>query len=395
MTRNNKRVVDARRWPGVLSYQSGRRKHNGKPDVCYYIRYHLPDGKKRVEKVGWKSEAYTPQIAAEIRSERIRSARHGEDVKTSKEIARERRQKNRTLDEIKDAYFESRGKGLKGRMTDINRYENHIKPLLGRKAVGSLSPLDIDRLRLNMKEHRPATVSNTLELVRRLVNFGAEKKLCPQPSFKIKVPRKDNRVTEYLEPEELGRLLEVLDSWPSEDVSRMLKIAILSGLRRGEIFRLQTKDVDFTHRFIKLHNPKGGRSVSIPLSEAVLELLQEQLKWKARVYSTSPYVFPGKNGGQRVFCSAAKRIKKEAGLPRNFRIFHGLRHNYAVTLANSGQFSLDMIGELLTHKSREMTKRYAQFLPDTMKRASNRAAELILNQISQQDLKANKRNLTS
>ena len=28
-----------------------------------------------------------------------------------------------------------------------------------------------------------------------------------------------------------------------------------------------------------------------------------------------------------------------------------MQHHYGVTLANSGEFSLDMIGELLTHKS--------------------------------------------
>ncbi|MFP4258292.1 MAG: hypothetical protein ACLFRE_04735 [Desulfovermiculus sp.] len=49
-----------------------------------------------------------------------------------------------------------------------------------------------------------------------------------------------------------------------------------------------------------------------------------------------------------------------------------------MTLANSGEFGLDMIGELLTHKSPQMTKRYAQYLPDTMKKASTRASELLL-----------------
>ena len=56
--------------------------------------------------------------------------------------------------------------------------------------------------------------------------------------------------------------------------------------------------------------------------------------------------------------------------------------HFAVTLANSGEFSLDMIGELLTHKSVAMTKRYSQFLPGTVKKASERAAELIQKQIN-------------
>ena len=54
-----------------------------------------------------------------------------------------------------------------------------------------------------------------------------------------------------------------------------------------------------------------------------------------------------------------------------------IKKHIAVTLANSGEFSQDMIGELLTHKDVKMTKRYSRFLPGTMKKTSNRAAELI------------------
>ena len=70
-------------------------------------------------------------------------------------------------------------------------------------------------------------------------------------------------------------------------------------------------------------------------------------------------------------------IKEAAKLPDEFRIFHGLRHHYAVTLANSGEFTLDMIGDLLTHKSTAMTKRYGQYLPETMTAAGERAANLL------------------
>ena len=36
-----------------------------------------------------------------------------------------------------------------------------------------------------------------------------------------------------------------------------------------------------------------------------------------------------------------------------------------------------MIGELLTHKSKDMTRRYAKFLPGSLKKAGDSAAELI------------------
>ena len=80
---------------------------------------------------------------------------------------------------------------------------------------------------------------------------------------------------------------------------------------------------------------------------------------------------------QRQDCSAVDKIRRVAGLPK-FRPFHGLRHHFAVTLANSGQFTLYMIAEMLTHKNADFTKKkYGQFLPESMTAASNAAAAIL------------------
>ena len=76
--------------------------------------------------------------------------------------------------------------------------------------------------------------------------------------------------------------------------------------------------------------------------------------------------------------SAVSRIKAAAGLPKAFRPLHGLRHNFAVALANSGKADLGLISELLTHKDTQTTRRYAKFLPETKRQASELAASLIL-----------------
>jgi len=378
--KNNKKSVDIRRWPGVLYYESAAKKVQGRFDVCYYIRYTLHDGAKRLEKVGWKSEGYSPQVAAEIRADRIRTARHGENVKTARQIAADKRRHDRTLDDIAKAYFDFKGARLKGQKTDQNRYNLHIKPVLGKRPTSSLAPLDIDRIKATMTDHAPATVANTLELLRRLINFGIDKGLCTALSFTIKLPPKDNEVTEYLTTEQTKLFLKVINTWETPDVPRMLKLAMLTGLRRGEIFSLQNQDIDFNQQLITIRDPKGGKTLSIPMSPPVKELLKRQMQWRDKKCPNSPYIFPGRKGNKRVDCTAADRIKTAANLPPQFRIFHGLRHHFAVTLANSGEFSLDMIGELLTHKSIAMTKRYSQFLPDTLKKASNRAAELLMRQ---------------
>lgn len=374
------------KWPGVYGWDSENKRQNGKVDICYYIAYRIGE-KLRWEKVGWKSEGYSPQVAAELRATRVRAARHGETVKTAKEINLEKQRTNRTIDELKAAYFDSeRGLNLKGRVTDLNRYEKHLRTALGQRRVDSLSILDVELLKKEMRESAPATVANALELLRRIINHGTKHKLCPALSFTIELPVRNNEVTEYLTEEEAQRLMMTLDGWPEQDAPRMLKVAWLTGMRRGEIFKLEDRDVDFGQGLITLRDPKGGKTESIPMSQPVADLLKLQMAARDEKCPGSPFVFPGKSGGRRIDSSAAERIKVKADLPKSFRIFHGLRHHLAVTLASSGVFTLDMIGELLTHKSVTMTRRYAKFLPDAKKKAADRAAEILHGQLIKSSL---------
>jgi Site-specific recombinase XerD len=369
-------VVDSGRWPGVYSYESAERRFQGKPDVCYVVAYRV-DRKLRWEKVGWKSEGYTPQVAAEIRADRMKQIRHGEEIKTSKEIQRDKRQANQSIDDIATAYFQAK-KGERWRRIDENRYQKHISPLLGQKSVKTLCSLDVARVKQNMKGLSAASIWGALEILRRVVNYGTKVGMCPRLAFVIEMPKKDNEVVEYLAPDEAARLMRVLDEWPTRDAPRMLKLAMFTGMRRGEIFKLQDRDLDFRVGLITLRAPKGGKTASIPMNQVARELLEAQIAHRSEHWPDSPYIFPGKGGKLRTDCNVVDRIKEAANLPESFRIFHGLRHHFAVTLANSGKVPLDMIGELLTHKSMAMTKRYGQFLPGTLKKAGELAAELLM-----------------
>lgn len=385
-----------KKYEGVYGYDSATKRHNGKPDVCYYLTIKTDEGKKIWEKVGWASEGYTPQLAAELRAKRIREARHQGEVKTSRDIRAEQRKTNRSLKEIKDHYFNStKGAAIKGKKQDLNRWEHHLA-FLERKGVKELSQLDIERIKRNMKEKElaPATVDHALRLLRRVVNHGAEHGLCPTLAFKIQFPKVNNIKTEFLTQEEATRLIDTLNNWPRKDIARMIKVALFSGLRRGELFRLKREHIDFHHNLITIAGPKGGKDVTIPMSPPVRELLEQQLTFledeqsrRGKRYRNAArpapnwedhgYIFPGVLGKQRVECGAVDRIKATADLPKQFRPFHGLRHHYAVLLASSGEFNLDQIGQLLTHKSSDITRRYAHFLPEAQQRAADRAAEII------------------
>ena len=74
---------------------------------------------------------------------------------------------------------------------------------------------------------------------------------------------------------------------------------------------------------------------------------------------------------------ALAEIKRAAGLPKDFRALHGLRHVFASMLASSGQVDLYTLQKLLTHKSPVMTQRYAHLRDEFLKRASALAGQLV------------------
>jgi integrase len=145
-------------------------------------------------------------------------------------------------------------------------------------------------------------------------------------------------------------------------------------MRRSELFKLKWKDIDTERGFIRITDPKGGPDQIIPLNDAARTVFGAIPK-----LPKNPYVFPGKRKGTHLndMRKSIARIKKDAGLPSGFRPLHGLRHVFASMLASSGEVDLYTLQKLLTHKSPQMTQRYAHLRDDTLKRASEVAGSII------------------
>jgi integrase len=206
-----------------------------------------------------------------------------------------------------------------------------------------------------------------------VVNFGVKQGLCPGLPFHVKKPTVDNEKTEDLTEDQLKKLLEAIANDTHNQAGNMMLLALYSGMRRGEMFKLQWKHVDFERGFITLVDPKGGKDQHIPLNDATRGLLNSIKRIKG-----SPYVFPGRKGSQRVDINKAlAEIKKEAGLSKSFRPLHGLRHVFASQLASSGQVDMYVLQRLLTHKDPRMTQRYAHLRDDALKKAANLAGDII------------------
>ncbi len=145
----------------------------------------------------------------------------------------------------------------------------------------------------------------------------------------------------------------------------MMLMALYTGMRKGEIFKLKWNDIDFNRGFITLKDPKGGTDQRIPLNNSTRLIVESQTR------KDSEFIFPGqKNGPTKEMSIPFRCIRDNAKLPKDFRPMHGLRHVFASTLASSGQVDLYTLQKLLTHKTPSMVQRYAHLRDDAMMRAS-------------------------
>ena len=357
-------------YPGVY-YIEG--KGAGRKEKIFYIMYRK-DGKQIHEKAGRQyQDDMTAARAAKLRFRKIEGQEQSNRLKRQAEERKAIREANKWTIEKLWAEYKICNPEIKGIKTDENRFINYIKPNFGNKEPKDLLPLDIKKMENTwLKSRSPGTVKNILELLRRIINFGTKNNLCSGIDFTINLPNVNNEKTEDLTSEQLKNLLKQIDLAPHIQAANMMKLALFSGMRRGEMFKLKWDDINFDTGFIHIIDPKGGPNQRIPLNDAARKLLENHPRAK------SPYVFPGKNGNQRTdIKNQVNGIKEKAGIPKTFRALHGLRHVYASMLASSGEVDLYTLQKLLTHKDPRMTQRYAHLRDEALKKASAVAARIV------------------
>lgn len=337
-----------------------------------------------------------------------------------------------TINRLWELYTEARP-DIKGLAQDRNRFDNYLRPTLGDKLPAEITPIDLDRLRLGLlrgkigpakeikegnkvkkvvKAKSPQTANHALVLLRRLIRFGVEKGHCPPTGPKIKIPKVDNEVTEHLTDAQLTAFLAALDSDPDHLAVAAFKLVLFTGMRRGELLGLRWTNVDLDRALVRLDNPKGGKSITLPISASAVDLLRDVAAMKkaaieaaeapdlaikkkrerkaierqARRFQTD-LVFPGEEGTRRHDLKRpVERIRKAAGLPAGFRPFHGLRHHFASTLASSGEVDLYTLQKLLTHKDPATTQRYAHLRDETLRSAADVAARAVTQAAQKKEL---------
>lgn len=373
---SRKEYITDKRYPGVRKRSIGYVEYFGE-DFMFSMncRDKNQGGRVRYDQIGKASEGWTMQKAY-LEKERILA--EGQIIK------------EKPLDEVtlQDIFQDYSQYYAREKARYIKEYRTYSKKIafFATKPVKDIKNRDMQNLRKELEESKsakgkpyaPKTVRDILKLVRMLINYGSKRELCiARPDLLIEMPRVDNQVTEFLNQEQLTAYKKALDEDRDKLGVSFLKIAMYTGMRPKAILNLMWSDIDYENNRIKLRaeTAKNNTTDYIPLTETVKVIIADIPKTEYSVY-----LFEQKNGLPRCsFAKTARRIRNKAGLPKDFRPTYMLRHNFATQLASSGEVELYTIQKLLTHKSPEMTQRYAHLMDKTKYEAS-KVVENILNQ---------------
>lgn len=352
------------KFNGVYYRDSDKRKFQGKPDRCFYIKYYY-DGKQYNKRIGWLSDGYTAQLVANIKADKIKEITEKEEqIEKPKEY---------TFNDLFEIFMLWAKQNKKSWKIDQSLYNNYIKAFIGGINIKNISHADINNMLLTIKgngkkdgkPYAPQTIKHILILTKRVFNFNIDMGNCEtNPADKVKLEKFDNTRIAYLLDDEIERIFKYLDSgreWYG-DVA-LIKFALYTGLRRGELFNLIWDNVDLENNRITLYDTKGGKNQSIILASDAAAVLQSLSR-------TDTYVFPSKLGGKRDDVKKLwSRIKLAANIRPNIR-FHDIRHTFG-TIAVSSGIGIDVVQKMMTHKDIKTTQRYAHIVDQRMKDAAN------------------------
>ena len=246
------------KYQGVY-FIEGTATGSGKKERIYYIMYRK-DGKLIEEKAGRQlQDDMTPARASHLRTEKIQGTRLPNKEKRFKEIAEQNAKQNVwTLTRIWEEY-KSQKPESKSLKVDDGRFNKYLKGQFGETEPKNLVQLDIDRMRAKLlKKLAPQTVKHILGILQRMINYAVKKQLCSGPGFKIEYPDVFNERIEDLSSEQLKRLLEEIERDPNLQAANMMKMALYTGMRRGEMFKLKWDDIKFDTGFYPYRRPKRG-----------------------------------------------------------------------------------------------------------------------------------------
>jgi len=393
--------------PGEVAWDSrlpgfGVRRQKGAA-VTFVVIYRTREGRQRWHSLG-RFGVLTPDTARAAARQVLAEVVAGADPAADKSRGR----RAETVAELCEAFLADADSGrlLKRNgearkpsavAIDRGRVAHHIRPLLGKLKVASVTRQDVEDFLHSVAEgktggrvktaKRSALVrggkgaaTRCVGLLGRIFSYAIERGLRPDnPVSRVRVFATQHR-TRRLAPSEYAQLSAGIatavqeGAWPPAlAVARLLAV---TGWRAGEALKLTWAEIDFERRTAMLRDTKTGASMR-PLSESALAILRG-MQPHAGLARDDGLVFPAPRAKGRIdgFAWFWKRIREASGLPADVSP-HVLRHSFASVAADLG-LSDSTIGALIGHKQQTMTSRYVHRADSVLLAAADSVATSIV-----------------
>ena len=249
-------------------------------------------------------------------------------------------------------YIQTR-RNEKGQALTAGRFRQYLEPFMGHMLLAQVNGEDVRAFRLSLERKTKLSATSVFHLLsdaRCLFNWCEEAGLVDRSPFPRRVmPKLQEQPPDRVTDEEADKLRAI-----PEPHGFVCRLALGTGLRWGELCRVQASDVE--RGFLLVHQTKSRKVRRVPLTQ---ELLAEVRMRVGRLVGYAE-LSPG---------SFAKAARRAAGLPK-FHV-HQMRHTFACQWLERGG-SLPALQQILGHASIETTQRYARLSDEIVMRESMR-----------------------
>ncbi len=323
-----------------------RKKRDGK--TVWYCRLYL-DGRMR-----WFGSFPTKTEARKCYEESKTDQRRGQFFSQNLQ--------HRGAKRLADAIDDYMRFNQKRTVSNDRHYEQFWKERLPNMRLVNITPALLDTVKgeLLAKKLANQTVLHYLKFLRHILNLAVrDRHLNQSPFAQVTMPKVTKGRLRYLSMEEEQQLLKAIGL----TYAPWVRLAILSGLRQAEQFRLKWTDVDLERGILTLPQTKAGDCQYAYLNQEAIEIFKGFTSWK-----DSQWVFPSQTQGtpldpknfyHRVYAPALQQAglnSKQGDKAQNVD-WHTLRHTFASRLGMSGATEQE-IAACLRHSSTALVKRY-------------------------------------
>lgn len=254
--------------------------------------------------------------------------------------------------------------GNKGGSVETIMLNAFLRHPICKKTLADLTASDFARFRddrligmYGKQAISPKSVKRLLSPVQHMFEVAMTEWRIPLPAnpladFKMKVT--DNKRHRRLQEGEIDRLLAAGRKTQNPLVMLMVRFAIETAMRRGEMLAIRWRDVDLERHSATVRESKNGHSRTIPLSHAATAILRDAEKLAGTEAKTKNHVvFPI---APNALLLSWNRLTKRAKL--NDIHFHDLRHEAISRLFEIG-LTVPEVASVSGHRDLRMLLRYA------------------------------------